>query len=270
MRYADTLAEARTLLAVPGHRPDRFTKAANSGADEILLDIEDAVGPSLKDEARTNIDRWLTDGGSGLVRINGVGTPWHCDDVAMLAGRECAVLLPKASTAEQVLMLIDQLGPKATVMVLLETSTGILDARTICGVPGVVRAMFGNVDLATELGISHADSTALAFARSQVVLASLSSGLAAPMDGLTTAINDEDALIADVTHAAALGFTGKLCVHPRQVPVVNEHYFPSPEQVCWAREVIAASESGSVTVVDGELVARPVVAQARRLLARIG
>jgi citrate lyase subunit beta/citryl-CoA lyase len=258
----------RTLLAVPGHRSDRFAKAENSGADAILLDIEDAVGPDVKDDARVNIDKWLADGGSGLVRINGVGTPWHDQDVAMLAGRECAVLLPKASTPEQVATVIEQIGGQATVMVLLETSTGILDARAVCAVPGVVRAMFGNVDLATELGIDHADNQALAFARSQVVLASLAAGIAAPIDGLTTVIQDDDTLTDDVRHAIALGYTGKLCVHPRQVPIANALFSPSSEQLNWARAVVAASDSSSVTVVNGQLVAKPVIAHARRLLAR--
>jgi citrate lyase subunit beta / citryl-CoA lyase len=268
MNYAETLANMRTLLAVPGHRPDRFVKAKNSGADAILLDIEDAVGPDLKDDARGNIDKWLDNGGTGLVRINGVGTPWHDQDVAMLAGRECAVLLPKASIPDHVAAVMDRIGRQATVMVLLETSTGILDARAVCGVPGVTRAMFGNVDLATELGIDHADNQALAFARSQVVLASLAAGIAAPIDGLTTVIEDDDALTGDVRHAIALGYTGKLCVHPRQVPIANGLFSPSAEQLDWARAVIAASTSGSVTVVNGQLVAKPVVAQAHRLLAR--
>jgi len=263
----ETLTRARTLLSVPGHRPDRFGKAAASGADAVMLDLEDAVGPELKPQARANVDRWLGEGGAGLVRINDSSTPWYEEDVAMLAGHRAPVLLPKASDSGQVARLLDRLAPGADVMVLLETGAGILDAREICSVPGVARAMFGNVDLATEMGINHADRTALAPARAQVVLASSAARLAPPMDGLTTAVRDEQELRRDVGHAAALGFTGKLCIHPCQVPVVNEIYAPTASELRWAREVVASAGNGSVTVVDGQLVAKPVVEQARRILA---
>lgn len=263
----ETLARARTLLSVPGHRPDRFNKAVASGADAIMLDLEDAVGPTLKTQARSNIDHWLAEGGSGVVRINDCGTEWYEDDVAMLARHFAPVLLPKVTDGDQVARLVERLPSGVFVMVLLETGAGILSARDICSVPGVARAMFGNVDLASEMGINHADRVALAPARSQVALASSAAGVAPPMDGLTTAVRDEQELRRDVDHAAALGFTGKLCIHPSQVPVVNARYAPSPDQLRWAREVVAAAGNGSVTVVDGQLVAKPVVAQARRILA---
>ncbi|MYW91688.1 CoA ester lyase [Amycolatopsis rubida] len=263
----ETLTHARTLLSVPGHRPDRFGKAAVSGADAVMLDLEDAVGPELKPVARANVDRWLGEGGAGLVRINDSSTPWYDEDVAMLAGHRAPVLLPKASDGEQVVRLLERLAPGTDVMVLLETGSGILDARAICSVPGVARAMFGNVDLAAAMGIDHADRGALAPARSQVVLASMAARLAPPMDGLTTAVHDEQELQRDVDHAAALGFTGKLCIHPCQVPAVNASYAPSASDLRWARDVVASAGNGSVTVVDGQLVAKPVVDKARRILA---
>lgn len=264
-----SFALARSLLYVPGHRPDRFAKAVASGADCIVLDLEDSVGPDLKSEARENIHRWLSSDGSGLVRINGVDSPWYEDDVAMLHGRECAVVLPKASSSDQVESLLDRLTANSCVVPLLETATGVLAARNICAVPGVVRAIFGSADLASELGIDHTDRAALAFARSQVVLASAACGIA-PVDGVTSSVIDDDVLIADVEDAAAIGFTGKSCIHPRQIPLVHAAFMPSPEIVRWAREVIAVAGDGSVTALNGHVIGKPVVDRARRVLSQAG
>ncbi|GHF55944.1 citrate lyase subunit beta/citryl-CoA lyase [Amycolatopsis bartoniae] len=261
------LTQARSLLFVPGHRPDRFAKAANSGADDIVLDIEDAVAPQEKPLARENIGRWFASGGTGVVRINGYGTPWYDDDVAMLSDHRCAVMLPKTSGAAEIADLLDRLPAGSGVLPLLETSAGVLNAREVCAAPGVVRAVFGNADLAREIGIDLADQPALAFARSQVVLASAAAGAPAPIDGVTVALEDLDLLRSDAAHAVEFGFTGKLCLHPRQVPVVNAAFSPSAEEVQWAREIVAASGNGSVTARDGHVVGKPIVDRARRVLA---
>ena len=262
------IASARTLLFVPGHRPDRFAKAAASGADGIVLDLEDAVGPHAKGEARENVRRWLADDGTGMVRINDVTSPWHEADVSLLSGRPCAVMLPKASSAAQVADLLDRLPPGSCVVPIVETAIGVLDARAVCSVPGVVRAAFGSGDLASELGIDHADRSALAHARCAVVLASAACGVAPPLDGVTTAVADEHALVADTEHAVTLGFTGKLCIHPNQVSVVHRALMPSDDDLCWARHVVAAAVDGSVAMVDGQMIDKPLVEHARRLLSR--
>jgi citrate lyase subunit beta/citryl-CoA lyase len=267
-QFWTSLVQARSLLFVPGHRPDRFTKASRSGADGIVLDIEDAVAPECKPEARENIARWLAAAGSGVIRINGHGTPWHDDDVAMLREHRCAVMLPKATSPDEVVDLLDRLPPGSGVLPLLETSAGILNATRVCAAPGVVRAVFGNADLAREIGIDLADQAALAFARSQVVLASASCAVPPPMDGVTIALTDTDRLTSDAEHAANFGFTGKLCLHPRQVPVVNAAFSPTAEEVRWAREIVAASGNGSVTARDGQVVGKPIVDRARRMLAQ--
>lgn len=265
---AEELASARTLLYVPGHRPDRFAKAAASQADGIILDLEDAVGPDHKDEARENVRRWLAEGGTGAVRINSADTPWFDEDLAALGELPVAVLLPKASSAAEVMELRGRLPAGSCVMPILETAAGVLDARSICGAPGVVRAAFGNGDLANELGIDHADLSALAHARSMVVLASAAAGVAPPLDGVTTTVNDEAQLEIDTRHGAALGFTGKACIHPSQVAVVHAVLTPSPQEVQWAERVIAAATAGSVALVDGRMIDKPLVEHARRLLAR--
>jgi citrate lyase subunit beta / citryl-CoA lyase len=263
----ESLVRARTLLFVPGHREDRFAKAAASGADDIIIDLEDAVAVELKSLARENLSQWREAGGGGLVRINDATTPFYEDDIAALIGRPCTVMLPKVDHADQVNDLVSRLPKGSRVVPVLETASGVLNALPICSAQGVVRAAFGNGDLATELGIGHDDRLALAHARSSIVLASAAAGIAEPLDGVTTELRDERMLATDSKHAAALGFGGKLCVHPRQVPVVQTAFMPSAEQLRWAAEVVAAAGDGSVTTVHAQMIDKPIVERARRLLS---
>jgi citrate lyase subunit beta/citryl-CoA lyase len=268
----DALRVARTLLFVPGHRPDRFTKAAAVGADAVVLDLEDAVAPGHKDTARSHVARYLDGAGAGqylVVRINAAGTPWHDADVAMLRGRGAALMLPKADDPHLLARLVDRLGPGLPVVPLMETATGILHAAAVCAVPGVVRAAFGSLDLAAQLDIDPADHDALLPARGAVVLACAAARLPGPLDGVTTAVADDDAARADAAYGRRLGFTGKLCIHPRQVAVVAPVFTPTAAQRDWARAVLDAirATDGSVAVLDGRMVDAPVVARAHRLLA---
>lgn len=177
-------------------------------------------------------------------------------------------MLPKAERPDQIGDLLSRLPAGSSVVPLLETAAGVLDARAVCAAPGVIRAGFGSVDLAAELGVDPDDPAALAHTRSHLVLASAAAGVTPPLDGVTTALHDERALVTDAERAAALGFTGKLCVHPRQVPPVNGVFTPSDEQRAQAREIVRAAADGAVTVVNGRMVDRPVLERAHRLLSR--
>lgn len=264
----ETLAHARSMLFVPGHRPDRFAKAAASGADAIILDLEDAVGVEDKDTARRHVAEYLRGGHPAVVRVNAPGTPWHDDDVAMAARHSCAVMLPKSEHPDALAELARHL-PATPVIPLLETATGLMAAHELClASGGIVRAAFGNVDLAAQLGIDPGDHQALITARSTLVLAAASAGIAPPIDGVTTAVHDDEALLADTDHAVGLGFTGKLCVHPNQVATVRAAFTPEPDKVRWAHDVIAASRDSSVTVLDGQMIDKPVVDRARSILQR--
>lgn len=258
---------ARTLLFVPGDRPDRFTKAATSGADGIVLDLEDAVAPANKAVARENVRRWRADGGIGFVRINDTTSAWYEEDLAALGDQLCCVMLPKAETVHQITETCRRLSAGSRVIPILETAVGILDARILSAVPGVTRVVFGNGDLAAQVGVDHADRTALLLARSAVVLASASNGIAPPLDGVTVSVNDAELIRADTKHAAALGFTGKLCIHPRQVPIIHQALAPTTAQIQWARKTLAMARDGSATVLDGQMIDKPIVDRARRLLA---
>lgn len=264
----EAIGAARTMLFVPGDRSERFPKAAASGADCIVLDLEDAVPPARKDTARRAVSRWLETEGAAVVRINSPGSPWYAADIAALGQRPQAIMLPKATAADQVAALVSKLPIGSCVIPLLETAAGVLQASAICASSAVVRVAFGNGDLAAQLGVDPADRTALLHARTSIVLASAAGGIAAPLDGVTTSIADDRALTEDVQHAIALGFSGKLCIHPRQIPIVHEGFTPSDEDLRWAHTVVAASGEHAITALDGAMVDAPVIARARRLLAR--
>lgn len=264
----DPIATARTFLFVPGHRPDRFTKAAACGADVVILDLEDAVGPGHKEEAREHVRSWLDEGHQAVVRINAPGTPWYDDDIDTVGGRAYAVMVPKADERAQLDAVSRRLPAETGIIPLIETAVGIVQAVAVCSAPSVVRPAFGSVDLAVQLGVDHRSHEALRHARSAVVLAAAAAGCGAPIDGVTTAIDDETALRADLEHAVTLGFTGKLCVHPRQIDAVNHGFTPSDREIEWARGVIDAVADGSVAVRDGQMIDRPVVLRARAILAR--
>ncbi|CAM5602755.1 HpcH/HpaI aldolase/citrate lyase family protein [Streptomyces aurantiogriseus] len=265
---SDRIAAARTLLFVPGDRPDRFAKAASSGADLIIIDLEDAVAPGDKDHARDNAAAWLALGNRAVVRINPPGTPWFEADLAQAADHGCPLMVPKAEDPYLLAEIAARTAGRCPLVPLVETALGIERAHEVCAVPGVARAGFGNVDLATQLGVAPDDHHALTHARSRLVLASAAAGAHPPVDGVTTAVRDLDALDTDITHARRLGFTGKLCIHPAQVPPATDGFTPTPDELRWARRILDAGES--VTTVDGQMVDLPVLTRARTVLARAG
>lgn len=261
------LAVARSMLFVPGDRPDRFSKAASSGADLIVLDLEDAVAPAQKASARAEIDAWLASGRSAVVRINGFGTSWYDEDVALVAAHGCPVMLPKAHDGDQISQLAGQLPASCGVIALVETAAGVLAAGAISTHPAIARVAFGSVDLAGELDVDPEDWEPMLFARSALVMALAAAGATAPIDGVTTVL-DIAALRRATAAAGRLGFTGKLCIHPGQVSTVNRAFAPSAADVARARRIVGAAEDTGVTMLDGQMVDKPVVERARRLLAK--
>jgi len=268
-RLGSLASSARTILFVPGDRPDRFGKAASSGCDLAIADLEDAVPADRKGAARAEVARALQSGVLHAVRINGASTPWHGPDLAALAPTPCVVMLPKAEAPDHICAVMAALAPGSVVLALVETAAGVLAAPQLAATTGVVRLAFGSFDLAAELGVSPEDRDAMAAARSAVVLASAAARIAGPVDGVTGAIDDADALRSDVAHARRLGFTGKLCIHPRQVPIAAESFAPSESERRWAESILRAVEASTdgVVAVDGKMVDAPVISRARRILA---
>ena len=260
----DLLETAKTLLFAPGDRPERFAKATASGAGLVVLDLEDAVTPADKASARQHVQARLAGGEPFAVRVNGHGTEWHEDDLAAVAGHDCVVVVPMAESPELLSQVARQVD--ARVLALIETAAGVLGAREIAAAPGVVRLALGTYDLGAELGVSPDDRDAMAWSRAALVLASAAAGIAGPVDGVTGDVEDEELLRNEVLHSARLGFTGKLCIHPRQVSVVEALMRPTEEELRWARAVTEAADGSAVVLVDGKMVDKPVVDRARRML----
>jgi citrate lyase subunit beta/citryl-CoA lyase len=263
-----TAATAVTWLFVPASRPDRFAKAAAAGAGVVIADLEDAVATADKDAARAAVAAELASGTPLAVRINGVGTPWHDADLALVAEHRCPVVLPKAESAADVAAVVAA-AASHLVIPLVESATGILRAAELARVDGVCRLAFGNADLAAQLGVDPTDRTALLTARSTLVLASVSAGIAPPIDGVTLELREQAIAREDAEHGRSLGFGGKLCIHPSQVTAVEDAFAPTDEEIAWARRVVAAVGSGAgVGVVDGTMVDRPVILRAESVLSR--
>ena len=260
------LQPARSLLFVPGSRPDRFEKALAAGANAVIIDLEDAVAPADKERAREDVSAWLAPHRAVMVRINGADNAWFGDDLALCRRPGvAAVMLPKAERAEDIAALRG--AGAATVLPLIESAAGMAALTAIAAAPGVQRLVFGSIDFQVDLGMRDALEDELLFFRSQLVLASRLAGLQAPVDGVSTAIDDADQLRDDVLRARRLGFGGKLCIHPRQVASVNRHFAPSAAERAWAQRVLdaAAASGGAAIAVDGKMVDKPVILRAQAI-----
>ena len=256
---------ARTALFVPGDRPDRFGKAAASGTDLVVCDLEDAVAPGSKAEALEAVTGWLAGGARACVRLNVSGTAEHVSELSRLKGLSglVAVLVPKAEDPAQLERIHEHVG--VPVVPLIETALGVARVMEVAAAGGVARLGFGHLDYSVDIG-SGTGRVAMLHARSAVVLASRVAGLPGPFDGVTPDLDDDAKVADDAAYARDLGFTGKLLIHPRQVAPARETFTPSTEQVAWARRVVAASEQGGAVRVDGAMVDAPVVARAVRVL----
>ena len=255
------------VLFVPGNRPDRFDKALAAGASAVIIDLEDAVAPADKNAARAAVAAWLRPQHGVILRINSADTPWFEDDLALCgAAGVAAVMCPKAESAES-LAIITAAGAPA-LLPLVESAAGLAHLAALAAAPGVWRLAFGSIDLQVDLGMKDATEDELLPIRLQLLLASRLAGIAAPLDGVSTAIDDEARLRQDVQRARRLGFGGKLCIHPRQLAVVRAGMAPSHEELAWARRVLAAAGSaqGAALAVDGKMVDKPVLLRAQALL----
>ena len=257
-----------SLLFVPADRPERFDRAVASSAGAAVIDLEDAVQPDTKDAARANIADWLGQGGKAVVRINAIGTQWHKDDITLLSSAGIiAVMLPMVEDAATLRDFIAALPAPLPVIALIETARGLWDLEDIVAVRGLTRLGFGSIDFQLDTGIGD-EGDGLLYARSRIVLASAMAGLHPPLDGVNVDLDDMTALERDTARARGLGFGGKLCIHPRQVAVVNRGFAPSDEELDWARRVVAAAKGAKGAIrLDGKLIDAPVVSRAQRLLA---
>jgi len=263
-----------TYLFVPGNRPERFDKALASGADAVIMDLEDAVAPEDKDRARAYVRTWFDAHRDAadrvVVRINERAARWFDADRMLLreAGLRFA-MLPKTETAEEITAVRAALPAQGCVLPLIETARGVDNVRAIAAAEGVIRLAFGTLDYALDLDLSG-DERGLAYPSARIALASRCAGIDAPIAGVTADIDDDARLAADLAFARAFGFGAKLCIHPKQVALVHKALLPTPAEIDWAKRVLAAAEGAAGAVqVDGRMVDRPVVLKARAILDRL-
>ena len=240
---------ARSWLLVSATHPQLFDEAHASRADQIILDLEDAVDPSLKASARDVVIHWLQQRGEAWVRINDRTTEFWADDVDGLASAPglLGVVLAKTESAAQVSETFSHVN--VPVVALIESALGIEQAAVIARAPGAYRLAFGSGDYRRDTGAS-ADDLAMAYPRSRLVVASRVGGLPGPIDGPTVG-SSHPVLREQGSMAVSLGMTGKLCLDLEQLTIINEVISPTPSDVAWAREFIAGFEERGGVIRDG-------------------
>lgn len=266
------LATARSFLFVPANRPDRFPKALASGADAIIIDLEDAVPSDAKDAARAALDAaWesMNSNERVLIRINAQASLEFPDDAALCVSlRPAGVVVPKAEHADTLAACHERLGGLA-LMPMIESALGWANLHEIAGAPGTARLAFGHVDFQADLGMyADEDETELASVRVALVAASRVAGIAPPVDGISVETGDTARIKIATRRAQRFGFTGKLCIHPDQIAAVHAGFAFDAREIAWARRVLEAAEAahGAAVQVDGRMVDRPVILRAERTL----
>lgn len=277
-RLDTSISICTNFLFVPGTRPERFTKALNSGADAVIIDLEDAVAAQDKDSARNAIrTAWPTftedEKKRLIIRTNAPGTQFYSAD--LILAQELSVvclLIPKAESLDQINGAA-QILPNTALIPMIETALGLDHLKEIASSNQVLRLALGNLDLQADLGmVCDAQETELQTARYQIVLASRLARITPPIDGVTPSTDNLARIEGDSQRAKRMGFGGKLCIHPNQIPAVKAAFMPTSEEIEWARKVIAADQAsqGGAVKLDGRMIDRPVVLLAQRTLAIAG
>jgi len=268
-----TIHTARSFLFAPGNDERKLRKALSSGADAVIADLEDAVPPAEKRAACALAVRVLAEADGDalrLVRVNAAGSEWIAHDVETVGSVGLdGLVLPKAEAAA--VGAVQGLG--LPVVAIVETPAGLRGAFELAAIPAVEALVLGAVDLGLALGLEpREDGLELLFARSSLVVDSAAAGLRGPIDQVWTTLRDDAGLQRDCALARSLGFRGKACIHPEQVPVVNDAFSPSSDELAHARDVVRAYEDAAANgrgavAFDGEMIDLPVVERARQLLA---
>jgi citrate lyase subunit beta/citryl-CoA lyase len=266
------------LLFAPAVRPDFIAKLPERGADAVVVDCEDATPPGAKQEARDNVRALVPELSTRCtvtVRVNAVASEWFADDIAALVPEAAAVVLPKIDSVDAmdtVARALDAAGLSSVgVIAGIETALGVADARAVLGHPRIVAAYFGAEDFIADMGgVRTASNDEVLFARSAVALAGRLAGVPV-LDQVVTDFRDDDRFNRECAEARALGYSGKLCIHPGQVTIANTAFVPSAEEVDRARRMLdayAAASAAGVSAIDfeGQMVDEPLAAQARRVL----
>jgi len=271
----------RSLLFAPAVRPDFIAKLPERGADGVVIDCEDATPPNAKAEARANARRMAPEiagrGSLVFVRVNPVATRWFEEDVEEGLCRElCGIVLPKLDRLEQLHAIDRALSraghPGLRVVAGIETALGVADARELLDHPRVSAAYFGAEDFIADMGgVRTEGNQEVLYARSQVALAGRLAGVPT-LDQVVVDFRNDRAFEREVSEARALGYRGKLCIHPRQVALANAGFLPSKAEIEYATRLLAAYERASAAGLaaidfEGQMVDEPLAARARQVLA---
>ena len=272
------LSDACSFLFVPATQPERYGKALASGADGVIIDLEDAVGLDDKAKAREILkNTWpsisIDQKHRIVVRCNAPGSSFYAADLVLAKELQVRhLMIPKTESRDHVNGAAEELKNTAFIP-MIETPLGLHHLNEIASAEQVLRLALGNLDMQVELGISCDDNeTEIDTARFMLVLASKLAQIAPPLDGVTPSTDDEPRIFAHAQKAKRFGFGAKLCIHPKQIPIVKRAFTPSPEELDWAKRVISADKAakGQAVKVDGKMVDRPVVMLARRILVLAG
>lgn len=267
----------RSFLFAPATRPERFAKAAQSGAGCVIVDLEDAVEPARKEAARDSLAMTMPGlireaharGVEVLVRINNRGSDWYHHDLSACASFELdGIVIPKAEDPDAIAQVAER-HPIWSLHLLMESAAGFEHIGALARAPNVRRMMFGSVDLMFDLAANDTGEP-LNYYRSQILLYSRLAGLLPAVDGVCTTLDNPALLDEEVRRARAFGFGAKLCVHPAQIEPVNAGLGPTRHELAWALRVCEVVSDGAAVAVDGRLVDAPVLAQARRIVASAG
>jgi len=277
---ADPMPKLAALLFTPGSRLDRLPKAVVSGADGVIVDLEDSVGVADKDRVRTEVAAYFKQHGrvpagrsfTSAIRINNLRSPHGLADLDVLnamAVRPDAVMLSKVESAAEVQLAARKLPESVRLICLIETVQGVRRCASIAEAsPRVAALAFGGLDLSAETG-GEPTWDALLWPRTMVVHACAAAGLLA-LDQPWIDFADSAGLEEECVQTRALGFVGKLAIHPNQIDIIRRAYQPTEAQVARAREIVAAYEAarGNVANVDGQMIDVPIYRSAQRVLAR--
>lgn len=259
---------ARSYLFVPANRVERFEKALNTQADVIIIDLEDALPVDLKVSARQALKEWLITNPQHqiMIRTNAKNTAWFKEDIELARLKNVkAIVLPKTESPEDIeaILAVENID----IFALIETPAGFANIRQIAKTTSVQALMFGSIDFQLEMNMQGGYAELLSF-RNEFVLASKLAGIQAPIDGVTIDFKDEALIQLETQQAKNLGFTGKLCIHPNQVNIVNQVFSPSEEEIKWAQSVLKTVEEaqGQAASLDGKMIDLPVILRAERII----
>ncbi len=268
---------AKAFLFVPANRPERFIKALETGA-HIIVDLEDAVGLIDKPAARQSIVQNLVPlfekfGDRILLRMNSLSTDQASLDLDLIKTLPLKALIhPKTESSEQLDLISNYLSSDSYIIPMIESAKGIDQLRSIASHPKTIRLTLGNIDLQADLGLRcDSNESELQGLRFQMTVLSRLFDLAPPIDGVTVDLQNEAQLLADLQRARGIGFLGKLCLHPKQIPTTLQFFQPSQDEVLRAQSIVEAFEKaqGGAVQLDGKMIDRPVFLLAQRLLNSI-